>query len=375
LPEDEALTTLPAEQDGGTESIPHPHKAVEEVSANPTVADIATPISGKAGAFNKPPASSKRKHASLATPAIRHLIKEHGVEITDIEGTGRDGRVLKEDVQKHIAARSTTTDTEITPTRHEVDTAPNRTISLTPSQTAMFKTMTRSLSIPHFLYTDTIDIGPINGLRRSLNQHLADSTQPPTPKLTLLPFLLKALSLTMTRYPILTALLTVPSTNQQPHSSPPSTSPTPTLTLRPTHNIGIAVDTPSGLLVPVVPSIQTHTITTLAHLITHLTSLARASKLKPSDLAGGIITVSNIGSIGGGVVSPIIVEGQVCIIGVGRAKVVPAFDAEGKVVKKEEVTLSWSADHRVVGGGTVARAAEYMRGLLEEPGRMLVGLR
>ena len=135
------------------------------------------------------------------------------------------------------------------------------------------------------------------------------------------------------------------------------------------------MDSPQGLLVPNIKSVNRKSISAIASDLSRLQALAKAGKLSASDLTGGTITVSNIGSIGGTYVSPIIVQSEVAILGVGRKRVVPAFDEEGQLVKKEVINFSWSADHRVVDGATMARMAERVRVLVEEPGLMVTGLR
>ena len=284
---------------------------------------------------------------TLATPAVRHLTKELKVDIADVEGSGKDGRVLKEDVHRHIA-RSTQDAAPKSPSAQKSTNTEDRTVPLTPVQTAMFKTMTRSLAIPHFLYTSTVDMTPLTALRQKLNQHRTAEE-----KLSPLPFVLKAISLAFTHHPLLNASLDTTDPKK------------PLLTYHTSHNFGIAVDTPSGLLVPVIRDIQSQTIGTIATQIRSLGAAAREGKLQQSDMQGATFTVSNIGSIGGGVVAPIIVEPQVAIVGVGRSRIVPAFDDEGELCKKEEVVLSWSADHRVVDGAECARAAERVGRYLE----------
>ncbi|KAK8156737.1 2-oxoacid dehydrogenases acyltransferase-domain-containing protein [Phyllosticta citribraziliensis] len=299
------------------------------------------------------------KYANLATPAVRHMLKQLNVEITDVQGTGKDGRVLKEDVQRFAASK-------VNPPHPSVAGAPpaqlpeDLTVPLTPIQRQMFKTMTKSLSIPHFLYTDSIDFTPLNDLRRKLNSTSNLLAPTPCPKLSALPFILKAVSHALTRFPSLNAHLD--------DSSPSS----PKLIHRASHDIGIAVDSPSGLLVPVVRAVQAHTIHSLATELARLSALARDGKLASADLAGPSFTVSNIGSIGGGAVAPVIVPPQVGILGVGRARAVPAFAPDGSVVRRDEAVLSWAADHRVVDGAMVARCAEVVRACLEDPAAWLV---
>ena len=149
----------------------------------------------------------------------------------------------------------------------------------------------------------------------------------------------------------------------------------PHLILRQNHNIGIAMDTPQGLLVPNIKNAASLSITSLAAECARLQTLAHAGKLSSRDLTGGTVTVSNIGSIGGTYVSPVLVQSEVAILGLGRARVVPAFDDTGEIVKKAVMNFSWAADHRVVDGATMARCAERVRGYVEEPGEMLAKLR
>ena len=225
----------------------------------------------------------------------------------------------------------------------------------------MFKTMTRSLMIPHFLYTDELNVNALSSLRHHLNTH---PSLPDQQKLSYLPFIIKALSLALDNYPILNARVDTETDASRPR-----------LVMRSTHNVGIAMDTPQGLIVPNIKNVNTLSIATIASEVQRLQSLALASKLTPADLTGGTITVSNIGSIGGTYVAPILVSSEVAILGIGKKRVVPAFDEAGNVVKREVMNLSWSADHRVVDGATVARCAEVVRGFVERPEGMIVRLR
>jgi 2-oxoisovalerate dehydrogenase E2 component (dihydrolipoyl transacylase) len=226
----------------------------------------------------------------------------------------------------------------------------------------MFKTMTRTLSIPHFLFSDTYDITDLSHLRSSLNTSLSSDPTSTIKKLSYLPFIIKAVSTALHSYPILNARLD-------------TSGPKPTLTYRAAHNIGIAIDTPGGLLVPVIKSVHTLSILEIAAEVTRLSSLAEASKLSTNDFSNGTITVSNIGSIGGTTVAPVIVDGQLSILGIGKVRTVPAFDSQEDIVRRQEVVCSWSADHRVVDGATMARFAGKVGEFLSAPGRLVVNLR
>ncbi|TQS31950.1 hypothetical protein Golomagni_07752 [Golovinomyces magnicellulatus] len=212
----------------------------------------------------------------------------------------------------------------------------------------MFKSMTRSLTIPHFLYADEIDFTELVKLRTRLNRVLAQTPVPDGPaKLSYLPFIIKAVSLALK----------------------------PSLVMRSQHNIGVAMDTPQGLLVPVIKNVGSMNIVSIAAELTRLQNLAHQGKLTPSDMSGGTITVSNIGNIGGTYLSPVIVEREVAILGIGRMRTVPAFDENDNIVKKQVTNFSWSADHRVVDGATMARAADVVRKVVEEPDVMVMHLR
>lgn len=304
--------------------------------------------------------TSNGDKGTLATPAVRRLTKEHNVNIADIRGTGKDGRVLKEDVERHVSSQGQPQQ-QLTPSPTPAPSISreDRKVPLTPVQSQMFKTMTKSLNIPHFLYTTATDMGAVSELRRKLNAKVSSSDQ----KITHLSFILKALSLALQQHPLLNSSLDTKDPKK------------PELTHKGSHNFGVAIDAPSGLLVPVIKNVQDLSIAEIASTLRSLGEKARSNKLAPSDFSGGTFTVSNIGSVGGGVVAPVISEPQVAILGVGRSKMVPAFDENDELVKKEELVLNWSADHRVVDGAECARCAERVRGYLEDPGSMMAALR
>ncbi|KAK6954410.1 hypothetical protein Daesc_004377 [Daldinia eschscholtzii] len=321
---------------------------------------------------SQPPPVKKGKYASLATPAVRHLSKELNVDITEIEGTGKDGRVLKEDIYRFVQKRDSPSQPQQVQLPNlfpsallETEKQTETTVQLTNTQQQMFKTMTRSLAIPHFLYADEIDFSQLVELRRRLNKVVSESaTDGQLLKLTYLPFIVKAVSIALHQYPILNARVDIDSETSKPR-----------LIHRSQHNIGVAMDTPSGLIVPVIRNVGAKSVLSIAAELSRLQSLAAAGKLSPQDLSGGTITVSNIGNIGGTYVSPVIVEKEVAILGVGRMRTVPAFDDQDNVVKKQVCNFSWCADHRVVDGATMARAAGVVRKIVEEPDVMVLHLR
>ncbi|KAL4811236.1 2-oxoacid dehydrogenases acyltransferase-domain-containing protein [Aspergillus unguis] len=327
-----------------------PSPEVNMINSQPAsqpAAQLTVPAA--AGTPNNGP---KSRYATLATPAVRGMLKTLNVNIEDVSGTGKDGRVLKEDIQRFVAARDTPS--AGSPPSQQAETA----VNLTPMQSQMFKKMTRSLTIPHFGYADELNINNITALRKKLANDKADPR-----KITFLSFVVKAVSLALNEYPILNAKLDT------------SNSEKPQLIMRPIHNIGIAMDTPQGLIVPNIKDVGSRSILDVASEITRLSGLGQEGKLTSADLSGGTITVSNIGNIGGTYVSPVIVEKELAILGIGRARTIPVFDEAGQVTKGEVVNFSWSADHRVVDGATMARMASKVKDLIQSPERMLLSLR
>lgn len=293
---------------------------------------------------------------------MRGLLKTHNVDILDINGTGKEGRVLKEDVLRHIEARTSPAEPPSFtsfPLSKTPDTRQSETdVKLTPMQSAMFKTMTKSLEIPHFLYTDELKVNDISSIRKKL---MNDSKDPK--KITFLPFVVKAVSLALEEFPILNARI---------DTSMPGK---PKLVMRAKHNIGIAMDTPTGLIVPNIKDVASRSILDIAAEISRLSALGKSGKLTGADLNGGTITVSNIGNIGGTYVAPVLVPTELAILGVGRTKTVPIFDDAGQVTKGEMVNFSWSADHRVIDGATMARMGNLVREFIESPELMLLNMR
>ncbi|KAI9765279.1 MAG: hypothetical protein M1840_007478 [Geoglossum simile] len=347
-------------------------------SANPPPPSPEAPrISGETGpavlqgegAFPMP----ERKHATLATPAVRHLTKELNVDIAQVTGTGKEGRVTKEDIHRFAEGRSSSLDTkagaapqatsqlgatarvQCVPQKEEV-------ISLTSVQAQMFKAMTRSLTIPHFLYADEVSLDSVIRIRSRINSDLCPTSSKVT-KISFLPFITKAVSLALEDYPILNSR--VDSTIDDK----------PRIVMRPRHNIGIAMDTPQGLLVPNIKDVGSKSILEVAGELQRLQAAGANGKLSAADLTGGTISLSNIGNLGGTYVAPVIVTSEVAILGIGRAKTVPAFDATGAVVPRTVVNMSWSADHRVVDGGTMARMANRVKQYIEEPELMIAKMR
>jgi 2-oxoisovalerate dehydrogenase E2 component (dihydrolipoyl transacylase) len=231
-------------------------------------------------------------------------------------------------------------------------------VALSPIQKQMFKTMTKSLNIPHFLYTDEVSLDALADLRARLKPQVQQMGL----KLSYMPFFIKALSLSLSKYPLLNSRVVVENDR-------------PTLVYRKSHNIGIAMDTPAGLLVPNIKNVETLSILQITEELNRLQKLGAEGKLSAADLKGGTITLSNIGNIGGTYLGPVIVDSEVAIGGIGKSRVLPRYDANMNVKPSTVLNTSWSGDHRVVDGVTMAKLVESWKSFVEVPTAMLLYLK
>ena len=309
----------------------------------------------------------KRRKKALATPAVRRLASENGINITEIAGTGKDGRVLKEDIilyldelkgakQTPVSVPKPLTVPKPAPPPPAVRSVQDKVEPIKGITKAMMKTMSEALEIPHFGYCDEIDVGKLVALRGELKEIAMERGI----KLSYMPFIVKACSMALSQYPILNSQLNVKNE---------------TLTFKADHNIGLAMDTAQGLLVPNIKKVQDRSVFEIASELNRLHELGLAGKLGGEDLNGGTFALSNIGSIGGTYAKPVILPPQVAIGALGKVQTLPRFDSDGNVVKAQLINVSWSADHRVLDGATVARFSNLMKDYIENPAKMVLDLR
>lgn len=308
---------------------------------------------------------------ALASPAVRRMARALDINIALVIGSGKNGRVYKEDIERHkqggvnhSAALST-----IEPSAHVSSSVSTTEVAtLTQSgvdrvepikgvKAVMAKMMVESVStIPHFTYCEEFDLTDLVALRESMKQRYSTDEV----KLTMMPFFMKAMSLAMNEYPILNSQVNADCTE---------------LTYKSRHNIGMAVDSKVGLLVPNIKDVQSKSILDIAADITRLTTAARSGRVSPADLKDGTISISNIGALGGTVATPIINKPEVAIVALGKLQVLPRFNAKGEVEARKIMQVSWSGDHRVIDGGTIARFCNLWKHYLEQPQEMLLAMR
>lgn len=329
---------------------------------------------------SKPPASISRDEfptsgSVLATPAVRRLAREKNLDLSLISGTGKSGRILKEDVIKYAESGNEVTSSKevsskkilffpelssfLAPTQRAYDPV-DKIVKLTPIQKAMVKSMKTSLKIPHFGFTDEIKFSQLKKIRELINTELNSNSDATLKKISYMPLLLKSFSMAMEKYPLLNSKFVEADQDGSSH-----------LLYRHDHNIGVAIDSPAGLVVPNIPAVNRKSVFEIAMDLQKITQQASMGELPPESFQNTTITISNIGNLGGRVLHPVIPPDTVCIAAIGRMQKLPRFDEKSNLIGEEIVTVSFSADHRVVDGATVARFCSEWRKLIENPGSMI----
>jgi len=297
---------------------------------------------------------------AVASPAVRRVAREMNVNIHEVPGTGKKGRVYKNDIAAFIKETTDKPSEQKVVTQPTVNIGGIRVEQIRGIKAVMAKAMVKSVStIPHFTYCEEIDMTNLIKLRKDLKETslIKELTTKQDIKLTMMPFFMKAMSLALQQFPLINSQVNEECTE---------------LTYFNDHNIGMAVDSKVGLLVPNVKQVQTKSILELATDITRLTNDARSGRVPSSDLKGGTITISNIGAIGGTVATPIINKPEAAIVALGKLQVLPRFNTLGEVEARSIMQVSWSGDHRIIDGASIARFCNLWKSFLEEPTNMLV---
>ena len=320
-----------------------------------TSADInpETPVN----AIVREPTVAVKAHAS---PSVRMFARELGVDLNKIaSGTGRKGRIVKEDIKlfvKKILTEGTVSSGSGIPSIPAVDFSAygeTETVKLSKIKRLTGQNLSRVwLNLPMVTYHDEADITDMEAFRNSLNAEKSKDEI----KLTGLMFILKALVAAMQQFPSFNASL-----------SPDGES----LILKKYFNIGIAVDTPNGLVVPVLRDVNIKNINQLAAELAEKSAKARQGKLSPTDMQGGCITISSLGGIGGTAFTPIVNAPEVAILGVTRAKMQPVWNGH-EFLPRLLLPLDLTYDHRVIDGAEGARFMSVVKQNLSDIRRLLL---
>ncbi|MCG9711027.1 dihydrolipoyllysine-residue acetyltransferase [Pseudoalteromonas sp. Isolate3] len=340
----------------GQNSEPDVSSAVVKAQTNAATKPAQKPVS----ASNETKQLNKK---AVASPAVRRKARELDVDLTQVPGSGKNGRIYKQDIEDFLNESPSQAVTQqaapkaAEPVKTAASTAGGSHVEpIKGIKAAMAKQMVASVStIPHFTFCDEIDLTKLIAMRSELKEQYKQQGV----KLTMMPFFIKALSLAMKQFPVL---------NSQVNDDCSE------LTYFDDHNIGMAVDSKIGLLVPNVKACQSKSIVDVANEVTRLTEAARDGRVSPDDLKGGTISISNIGAIGGTIATPIINKPEVAIVALGKLQHLPRFDEQGNVVSAAIMQVSWSGDHRVIDGGTIARFNNLWKSYLEDPAKMMMAM-
>lgn len=294
----------------------------------------------------------------IAMPSVRKYARRAGVDIRKILGTGKNGRVLKQDIDAFLNGSAVQTEALVEVETEEVVTAAQQPVGQSTAletrekmsgiRRAIAKAMVHSKhTAPHVTLMDEIDVTALVAHRKQFKEYAANKDI----KLTYLPYVVKALTSALREYPMLNTSID-DATQEIVHKH--------------YYNIGIAADTDKGLLVPVVKEADRKSILSISKEINELAGKARDGKLALDEMNGASCTISNIGSAGGQWFTPVINHPEVAILGIGRIAD-KAVVKDGEVVVAPVLALSLSFDHRVIDGATAQNAMNHIKRLLSDP--------
>ena len=299
------------------------------------------------------PAPPVDRARTLASPAVRHAARGAGLDLAQVPGSGKDGRVTRADVEAFASMpEPVAAPALVAPT----PTAGDERIRIIGLRRKIAEKMVQSYrTAPHFTYVDEVDCSKLVALRASLNPLAGERGM----KLSYLPFIMKALAIVFREFPTLNAVMDEAEF---------------TLVVRREINIGIATDTDAGLYVPVLRNVDQKSVLELAIEVADLTKRTREGRAKVEELTGGTFTITSVGNIGGRFATPILNHPEVAILGVNQIHDRPVA-IDGKVEVRPMMYLSPSFDHRVIDGAVAARFVSALKRLLERPEALLLDLR
>ncbi|HAU0605009.1 TPA: dihydrolipoyllysine-residue acetyltransferase [Legionella pneumophila] len=294
-----------------------------------------------------------------AGPAVRRLAREFGVDLSLVQGSGRKSRITKEDLQNYIKVRlneKTTSGGFSLPSNPAIDFSKFGSIETKPLN--KIKKLTGAnvhrswITIPHVTQFDEADITDLEAFRKSESE----STKNQDYKLTLLAFVCSVVCKALHAYPQFNASLDASGEN---------------LIYKKYYNIGIAVDTPNGLVVPVIKNVDKLSVIDIAKEMSRLSTKAREKGLTPIDMSGGCFTISSLGGIGGTAFTPIVNSPEVAILGLSRSTIKPIYDNK-EFKPRLMLPISLSYDHRVIDGAEAARFTRFLCDCLGDIRRVLL---
>ena len=357
----ETSDAAPAEAAAESAAEPAAVEAAEPAKAEPAIAPA--PAKQPAAPRPSPTASIAINEEAFskahASPSVRKFARELGADLSQMSGSGAKGRILKEDVKAWVkqalakGAQGGGLGVEPMP---EIDYSQFGNINIQPL-TRINKLTGKFLhrnwvTVPHVTQFDEADITELEKFRKQLNRE----NEKEGIRITVLVFLMKALVSALKEFPRFNSSLDHTGEN---------------LVLKQYFNIGVAMDTADGLVVPVIRDCDRKTLIELAIELVETSKRARDKKLSPSDMSGGCITISSLGGIGGTAFTPIVNAPEVAILGVSRSSMKPVYNGE-EFVPRLMLPLSLSYDHRVIDGADGARFTSYLSKVLSDTRRLLL---
>jgi 2-oxoisovalerate dehydrogenase E2 component (dihydrolipoyl transacylase) len=284
----------------------------------------------------------------IASPAVRRRAREAGVDLRQVRGTGPAGRIGQEDLDAFLRGGLKTAKSGARVANTEVET-----VKIIGLRRRIAQKMAESKRrVAHFSYVEEVDVTALEELRATLNSE----NRQDRPRLTLMPFLMQALVKAVADFPEMNALYDDEAETLERHGGV---------------HIGIATQTPSGLMVPVVRHCESLSLWDCAAEVQRLAEAAREGRATRAELTGSTITITSLGALGGIVTTPVINRPEVAIIGPNKQVVRPVWQG-GQFVPRTMMNLSSSFDHRVIDGYVAARFVQRIKGLLEAPATIFI---
>ncbi|MHA7139402.1 dihydrolipoamide acetyltransferase family protein [Rossellomorea arthrocnemi] len=298
-----------------------------------------------------------KKRRILASPYTRKIARENGINIEEVVGSGAGGRILDEDIFLYMNGESQSVPVPVEEPEIIAPAAPNEpdaeTIPFRGRRKQIASKMSQSLrTIPHCTHFEEVDVTNLLAWK--------DTMKTGGKSISVGAYFIKVISVCLKEFPVFNARL-----NEQEEC----------VELQSHHNIGIAVDTEEGLIVPVIKQVERKTMKDIHGEMKELTVKAQEGKLTMKDIKGGTFTVSNVGPLNGSIgATPIINEPEVALLAFHKTKKRPMVNERDEIVVRSMMNVSMSFDHRVVDGGTAVKFTNRLRDLIEEPQSMLLEL-
>ncbi len=354
-------------EDGGAAAPAASGKAAKAAKPSASTPAPAPVTSHTAASSTSASNGAPRRTTAAAAPAVRKLAREKGIDLDSITGSGAGGRITKSDVESAVAGGGASDAASASGAMSRAAVAPvgipagesgsdnwGKTCRVPVSQIrkTIAKQMSRSaFTAVHVTHCDDVDITDLELMRRELNEATGND-----PKLTLMAFVIRAVCLGLKKHPIFNASLD---------------EDLGTVIYKEYVNIGIAVDTERGLVVPVMRNADQLTLRGIAQELRLLADRIRDNKFAIEDLRGGTFTITNVGALGGTVSTPIINYPEVAILGLGRSRKVPVIQ-DGELSEALQLPFNLSFDHRVTDGANAARFAGDIISYLNTPARFML---